>query len=122
MLPSPAGCKFQARTCPPTQAQALRSDHQRPQDAFGNYVVQYVLELGHPKAAAAIMRQLSGQYAELSQQKFSSNVVEKCLKLGSPSLAEQREAIVRELLISTQLSRMLQVCARCFPPCLFCSS
>ena len=80
------------------------------QDAFGNYVVQYVLELGHPKAAAAIMRQLSGQYAELAQQKFSSNVVEKCLKLGSPSLAEQREAIVRELLVSTQLSRMLQVC------------
>ena len=79
------------------------------QDAFGNYVVQYVLELGHPKAAAAIMRQLGGQYAELSQQKFSSNVVEKCLKLGSPSLAEPREAVVRELIASPQLSRMLQV-------------
>ena len=52
------------------------------QDPFGNYVVQYVLELGHVEATATIMRQLYGQYPELAQQKFSSNVVEKCLKLG----------------------------------------
>jgi hypothetical protein len=52
------------------------------QDAFGNYVVQYVLELGQADASRAVIRMLGGHFAELSQQKFSSNVVEKCLKLG----------------------------------------
>jgi hypothetical protein len=52
------------------------------QDAFGNYVVQYVLELGQADASRACIRMLAGHLAELSMQKFSSNVVEKCLKLG----------------------------------------
>ncbi len=52
------------------------------QDAFGNYVVQYVLELGQVDASRAVIRVLAGQFAELSMQKFSSNVVEKCLKLS----------------------------------------
>lgn len=52
-----------------------------PQDPFGNYVVQYVLELGDGAASGAVMRGLQGHYPELAQQKFSSNVVEKCLKL-----------------------------------------
>ena len=79
------------------------------QDPFGNYVVQYVLELGHVEATATIMRQLYGQYPELAQQKFSSNVVEKCLKLGGPGLAECRERVVRELMVSPLLPRLLQV-------------
>jgi len=80
----------------------------RAQDPFGNYVVQYVLELGHVEAMAAIMRQLCGHYADLAQQKFSSNVVEKCLKLGGPGLAELRERVIRELLTSPLLHRLLQ--------------
>lgn len=80
------------------------------QDPFGNYVVQYVLELGHVEATATIMRQLYGQYPELAQQKFSSNVVEKCLKLGGPGLAECRERVIRELMVSPLLPRLLQVC------------
>ena len=52
------------------------------QDAFGNYVVQYVLELGHAEASGAVIHHLAGHFAELSMQKFSSNVVEKCMKLG----------------------------------------
>ncbi len=72
-------------------------------------MVQYVLELGHPEATAAIMRQLCGHYADLAQQKFSSNVVEKCLKLGGSGLAELRERVIRELLSSPLLHRLLQV-------------
>jgi hypothetical protein len=45
-------------------------------------VVQYVLELGQADASRAVLRRLAGSFAELSTQKFSSNVVEKCLKLG----------------------------------------
>ena len=79
------------------------------QDPFGNYVVQYVLELGHVEATATIMRQLYDHYPEQAQQKFSSNVVEKCLKLGGPGLAECRERVIRELMVSPLLPRLLQV-------------
>lgn len=39
------------------------------------------------------MTQLFGNYAELSMQKFSSNVVEKCLKLGGRELSDIREQV-----------------------------
>lgn len=45
-------------------------------------MVQYVLELGHAEACSAVVRSLGGKFSELSMQKFSSNVVERCLKLG----------------------------------------
>lgn len=76
------------------------------QDAFGNYVVQYVLELGRQESSQAIMHRLQGHYAELAMQKFSSNVVEKCLKLGG--LDDNRERIVREIMLSPGLPRLLQ--------------
>lgn len=85
------------------------------QDPFGNYVVQYVLELGHTEATESIMRQLCGHYPELAQQKFSSNVVEKCLKLGGQGLAEMRERVIRELLNSPLMPRLLQVTHRTSP-------
>ena len=78
------------------------------QDPFGNYVVQYVLELGHPEATERIMEKLIGHYSDLAQQKFSSNVVEKCLKLGGPSLADARERVIRELIGSLVMARLLQ--------------
>lgn len=84
------------------------------QDAFGNYVVQYVLELGHAEAALAVMSHIAGRCAELSQQKFSSNVVEKCLKLNNPGLAEAREGIVLELIQAPNLARLLQVAVNAF--------
>ena len=64
------------------------------QDAFGNYVVQYVLELGQPEASASIIQKLQGNLAELSLQKFSSNVVEKCLKLSGVDV--EKEAVVSD--------------------------
>eukprot|EP00951_Prasinocladus_malaysianus_P000516 scaffold3860_cov39-Prasinocladus_malaysianus.AAC.1 len=60
---------------------------------YGNYVVQYVLELGQAEHSAKVMNQLFGHYAELSVQKFSSNVVEKCLKLGGRALQDIREQV-----------------------------
>ena len=80
------------------------------QDPYGNYVVQYVLNLGLPWASALVMVTLGGSYAELSMQKFSSNVVEKCLKLGESQqgLQERLEAIVVELTHSPALERLLQ--------------
>ncbi|KIY91994.1 hypothetical protein MNEG_15969 [Monoraphidium neglectum] len=47
-----------------------------------------------------------GHYGELSMQKFSSNVVEKCLKLGG--LVELRQDVIREVMVSPLLPRLLQ--------------
>lgn len=69
-------------------------------------MVQYVLELGNSESTSQVMQQLRGHYPELAQQKFSSNVVEKCLSLGP---LEQREAAVREIIASQELGRLLQV-------------
>ena len=80
------------------------------QDAFGNYVVQYVLELGDPGACATVMLRLGGHYGELSMQKFSSNVVERCLKLSG--LHKERQAVVQELVGCALLPRLLQVRCR----------
>eukprot|EP00268_Persea_americana_P059230 TRINITY_DN7245_c0_g2_i3.p1 TRINITY_DN7245_c0_g2~~TRINITY_DN7245_c0_g2_i3.p1 ORF type:complete len:829 (-),score=172.02 TRINITY_DN7245_c0_g2_i3:376-2862(-) len=75
------------------------------QDAFGNYVVQYILELKIPSAIANLISQFEGNYTHLSTQKFSSNVVEKCLKvLGE----ESRSRIIHELLSSSQFEQLLQ--------------
>ncbi|WOH08253.1 hypothetical protein DCAR_0727691 [Daucus carota subsp. sativus] len=75
------------------------------QDPFGNYVVQYVFEIHVPWAAAEILDQLEGNYADLSIQKYSSNVVEKCLKYAGE---EGRLSIIQELIDSTCIDRIMQ--------------
>ncbi|CAM6082228.1 unnamed protein product [Calypogeia fissa] len=75
------------------------------QDPFGNYVVQYVLDLGMTWASIEVMVRLENHYPFLAMQKFSSNVVEKCLKLATD---ENRGRIVRELMGSPRLGQMLQ--------------
>jgi len=78
------------------------------QDPFGNYVVQYILELGLPWASAEVMKRLLGHYSELAVQKFSSNVVEKCLKLGGSILDDTRAYVIKEIMLSPQLEWLIQ--------------
>jgi hypothetical protein len=52
------------------------------------------------------MASLVGHYGELSMQKFASNVVEKCLKLGGLDAA--RHSAIREIMVSPLLPRLLQ--------------
>ena len=47
------------------------------QDPYGNYVVQYVLELPFPHLVENLARGFSGHIRQLATQKFSSNVIEK---------------------------------------------
>lgn len=54
------------------------------QDPFGNYVIQYILDLKSPEIMMDVFGLLSGNFVKLSMGKFSSNVVEKCLALLSP--------------------------------------
>ncbi len=45
----------------------------------GNYVIQHVLEHGNPEDKSRIIQELKGKILVLSQHKFASNVVEKCV-------------------------------------------
>ena len=47
------------------------------QDPFGNYVVQYILDLNNPEFTRPLCFGFGGKMVELSKQKFSSNVMEK---------------------------------------------
>ncbi|KAK3204858.1 hypothetical protein Dsin_018904 [Dipteronia sinensis] len=75
------------------------------QDPFGNYVVQFVFELRLPWAMMDILDQLEGNFGDLSMQKYSSNVVEKCLKYASE---EHRSRIIRELIGNAHLDQLMQ--------------
>ena len=49
-------------------------------DPFANYVIQYVLDLKMIDVNREVGVQLLGSLLALSREKFSSNVIEKCLE------------------------------------------
>jgi len=75
------------------------------QDPFGNYVVQHILEkyTGEDQADKLI-RQMLGSVTELCTQKFSSNVIEKCLQIASD---ETRGDILKEITETDMLPQLL---------------
>ncbi|XP_010545311.1 PREDICTED: pumilio homolog 12-like [Tarenaya hassleriana] len=75
------------------------------QDPFGNYVLQFVFELQLQWATLEILEQLEGNYTDLSMQKCSSNVVEKCLKQADE---EHRSRIIREFVDDGRLDQVMQ--------------
>ncbi|KAF2858487.1 ARM repeat-containing protein [Piedraia hortae CBS 480.64] len=75
------------------------------QDPFGNYVVQYILDLSEPTFTEPLCRSFLGNVAFLSKQKFSSNVVEKCIRCASD---ETRRAIVQEIVNPAELNGLLR--------------
>ena len=50
------------------------------EDPFGNYLVQNVLKLKSDLRNDQILNFIAGDFVRLSQLKFSSNVIEKCLE------------------------------------------
>ena len=78
------------------------------QDAYGNYVAQYILDTGVSDACESILSQLQGCFAALSRQKFASNVVEKALKLTMVGMEKWRDTIVRELIAASDLAELLR--------------
>ncbi|EPQ30113.1 uncharacterized protein PFL1_02230 [Pseudozyma flocculosa PF-1] len=75
------------------------------QDPFGNYVVQYVLDLCDQRFTDAVIRQFVGNVCLLSVQKFSSNVIEKCIRVSDPSIRKQ---LIEELLNRSKLEKLLR--------------
>ena len=75
------------------------------QDQYGNYVVQYILEQqGLEDQKHEISEILSKHILNLSKQKFSSNVLEKCVKLD---IGNFRSAMFEVLQNPEQLPYMI---------------
>ena len=75
------------------------------QDPFGNYLLQYILEMDIDVINVKVIRQFLGHIAGLSTNKFASNVIEKCLKIAPE---EVRGQIVDEICDRTKLPVLLQ--------------
>ncbi|KAI9713362.1 MAG: hypothetical protein M1812_006640 [Candelaria pacifica] len=75
------------------------------QDPFGNYVVQYILDLNEPAFTDPLCHGFRGHIPALSKQKFSSNVIEKCLRTADPST---KRMMIEEMLNPNELEKMLR--------------
>ncbi|KAL1922970.1 uncharacterized protein VTP21DRAFT_9346 [Calcarisporiella thermophila] len=75
------------------------------QDAYGNYVVQYILDLGESVYSEPLIKKFVGNVCILSIQKFSSNAVEKCIRVSEP---ETRRLLIAELISPPKLERLLR--------------
>lgn len=70
-----------------------------------------------PAVCREIQTKLLGHISELAVQKFSSNVVEKCLLIAAPDV---RELITDELIQPDRLPRLLQVGVACRGGLVYC--
>lgn len=86
-------------------AQITRCAFDLVQDAYGNYVVQYILDLDEVNFTRPLCQSFRGKVVALSKQKFSSNVIEKCLRVADP---ESKSELIEELLSGNELERMLR--------------
>ncbi|KAI7864363.1 armadillo-type protein [Spinellus fusiger] len=75
------------------------------QDPFGNYVVQYVLDLGDVQFSDGLVRRFLDHVCDLSVQKFSSNVIEKCIRVSEP---DTRRLLIAELATKTNMEQLLR--------------
>jgi hypothetical protein len=67
---------------------------------------QHILEHGKAEERSEILTKMAGQIVKMSQHKFASNVVEKCLEFGG---ANERQILIREMLGLTDENEPLQV-------------
>lgn len=86
-------------------AQITRCAFDLVQDAYGNYVVQYILDLDEISYTRPLCQSFQGKVAALSKQKFSSNVIEKCMRVADP---DTKAGMINEILMGNELERMLR--------------
>jgi len=98
----PYGCRIVQRLleyCTKSQTlvllgQLLVSTDHLLLDQYGNYVIQHVLDRGEPSNKSRIVSRIEGRVLMLSQHKFASNVVEKCVSNAS---IEERSRLICEV-------------------------
>ncbi|XP_047310465.1 pumilio homolog 6, chloroplastic-like isoform X2 [Impatiens glandulifera] len=74
------------------------------QNQYGNYVTQHVLQRGKPPERSKIISKLSGNIVQMSQHKFASNVIEKCMEHGNSA---DREILIQEIISGNDGSNLL---------------
>ena len=65
------------------------------QDPFGNYVLQYIFDQGESSYSQLLCRTFLGRIVDLSKQKFSSNVIEKCIRIAD---TDTKHEMIEEIL------------------------
>lgn len=75
------------------------------QDPFGNYVVQYILDLHEIEFTRPLCESFLGRVPDLSKQKFSSNVIEKCLRTADDG---SKAMLIKEMLMGNETEKMLR--------------
>lgn len=75
------------------------------QDPFGNYVLQYIVDLAEPAFTDPLCYIFQGSIPSLSKQKFSSNVIEKCLRGADTNVTR---VMIEEMLNANELEKMLR--------------
>eukprot|EP00514_Thraustochytrium_sp_LLF1b_P011484 CAMPEP_0184541458 /NCGR_PEP_ID=MMETSP0199_2-20130426/1382_1 /TAXON_ID=1112570 /ORGANISM="Thraustochytrium sp., Strain LLF1b" /LENGTH=1013 /DNA_ID=CAMNT_0026935179 /DNA_START=844 /DNA_END=3885 /DNA_ORIENTATION=+ len=94
--------------CIPIMMDALEADYTAlSRDQHGNFILQHVLELGQQDQADRIQTYVSTRVVDLSQHKFGSHLVEKCLLTATP---RQASVIIAALLASpaTLLTKLMK--------------
>jgi len=83
----------------------IRNAYALVQDPFGNYVVQYILDLSEPRFTDPLCRVFAGQILTLSRQKFSSNVIEKCIRCAT---GQTRRDLISEVMHPQNIEKLLR--------------
>ncbi|KAL1551875.1 pumilio 5-like isoform X2 [Salvia divinorum] len=100
----PYGCRVIQRVlehcsddlcCRPIVDEIMESAYDLAHDQYGNYVTQHVLERGKPFERSQIIQKLYGRIVSMSQHKYASNVVEKCLEYGDTT---ECDCLIEEIL------------------------
>ena len=71
----------------------------------GNYVIQYIIDLNEPSFTEPVVNQFRGHVSQLSRHKFSSNVIEKCLRCAQDI---SKDLIVDEILAPGELEKLIR--------------
>lgn len=86
-------------------SQITDSAFQLVQDPFGNYVLQYIVDLQEEPFTNPLCYAFQGRIPLLSKQKFSSNVIEKCIRGADSSVTRM---MIEEMINPPELERMLK--------------
>ena len=75
------------------------------QNPFGNYVLQYIIDLQEKDFTDPLCYTFAGFVCGYSKQKFSSNVIEKCIR-GADS--QVSHVLIEEMLNPVELEKLLR--------------
>ena len=79
------------------------------QDPYGNYAMQHLIDTWREECSFQMINAMKGRCAQLSIQKYSSNVMEKCMKEE-----KMRHAIVNEFIQEEKLPLLLNCPYGCY--------